>query len=659
MSVAAGLVAAASRGEILLGEREYRLVAPHVEASPLEPIAVRGRGAPVRVWRLLALGSGERSSPSTRLIGRERELAELRESFERARRERACRLVTIVGPPGIGKSRLARELITVLAGEATVAVGRCASYGEGITYRPLAEIVGELGGGDPRRAIAEHLAGDEQTRAIARRVLGAIGLADAPAQPDETFWAIRRLFEAAARRGPLVVIVDDAHWAEQTLLDLLDSVAAFSSGAPILLVCLARPELLEGRPGWAAPDPSRSLLVLEALSGPDAHAFVEALAGDAVEPPTTARIVETAEGNPLFLEHLTAASTEQGLETLPPTIEAVLAARIDGLDPAERGVLAHASVEGRSFHRGAVAALIADSERDAVAPALMGLVRKQLIRPDAPEFAGEDAFRFAHALIREVAYGGMPKRLRADLHERLAQWLRPKPCGDEVLGHHLEQAYRHRLDVGCAGEHDRALAAEASERLEAAARAALTRSDAAAGARLLERTAALVPADDARHAALLAALGAALVEAGRLADADSALAEAIERAEQQGDARVASRARVEQQLARLHVGASAGLVQARRSPTPRSRAAATTSAARGPGACAPGSSGRRAMRPTPTRRGTALRRTPAAPARSVSCSRSSAGRRRRPCSGRCLCPRRSAAASGSANRCGAARSPSP
>ena len=228
--------------------------------------------------------------------------------------------------------------------------------------------------------------------------------------------------------------------------------------------------------------------------------------------------------------------------------------------PASGLVLAHASVEGRGFHGGAVAALVADSERDAVAPALMGLVRKQLIRPDPPAVAGEDGFRFAHALIREVAYAGLPKRLRADLHERLAGWLRTKPHVDEVLGHHLEQAYRHRLDVGCEDEHDRALAGEASERLAAAARAAQTRGDAAAAARLLERAAALVPSGDDRRPALLATLGAALVEAGRLADADGALAEAIEH----GEARVATRARVEQQLARLRVGASAGLDEARR-----------------------------------------------------------------------------------------------
>ena len=568
MNVAAGLGQAAADGEILLGERTYRLVAAEVRAERLEPLAVRGRRAEVGAWRLLGLTAAEPmalDAAATPFIGRERELDALRAAVARAGSERSCRLVTVVGPPGIGKSRLARELVATVGGDAAVVVGRCLSYGEGITYRPLAEMVRQLAGDDPERWIRELLAGDERAESIALRVLGAIGLSDESAQAGETFWAVRRLFEAVARERTLVVLVEDAHWADPTLLDLLEYVLAFSSGFPILLVCLARPELLESRPAWAASQPSGSVLVLEALGSADALAMVTTIAGGELDPLAADRVVATAEGNPLFLEQLLAVGAEGDLTTLPPSIEAVLAARIDQLEPGEREVLVHASVEGRSFHAGAVAELMADGGRDAVGPALMGLVQKQLLRPDRPEFAGEDAFRFSHALIRDAAYSGMPKRLRGELHERMAGWLRTKPhVLDEILGYHLEQACRYRLELGHVDDGSRALAREAAERLGAAAQAALVRGDAAAAARLLERAVALVPPEDPARSELLSTLGATLVEAGRLADADRFLAEAIARAEDAGDPRLESRARVEQELERLHAGTSRGVEQARR-----------------------------------------------------------------------------------------------
>jgi DNA-binding SARP family transcriptional activator len=568
MNVAAVLGEAAADGEILLGERTYGLVASQVRAETLEPIAVRGRTAKVHARRLLGLaaeGPLPLGSAATPFIARRRELEALRDALARASAERSCQLVTVVGPPGIGKSRLARELIDNVGESADVVVGRCLSYGEGITYRPLAEMIRQLAGGEPEQWIAGALAGAERADSIAQRVLGAIGLSDESAQPGETFWAVRRLFEAVAGERSLVVVVEDAHWADPTLLDLLEYVHAFSTGSAILLVCLARPELLESRLAWAAPRPGGSLLVLEPLAPDDALALVTTLAGDKLEPHAANRIVARAEGNPLFLEQLLAVGAEHALGTLPPSIEAVLAARIDRLDPGERTVLVHASVEGRSFHAGAVAELMPEGEREAVGAALMGLVHKQLIRPDPPEFAGEDAFRFGHALIRDTAYGGLPKRLRAELHERVAVWLKTKPrVPDEILGYHLELAYRYRLELGCVEQRDRALAAEAADRLAAAAQAALVRGDAAAGARLLERVVALVPLEDPGRSALLSTLGEALVEAGRLADADRILAEAIERAEEDDDPRLESRARVEQQLEWLHAGTSRGIEEARR-----------------------------------------------------------------------------------------------
>jgi DNA-binding SARP family transcriptional activator len=568
MNVAAGLAEAAAGGEILIGEHTYRLVAADARAEQLEPLALRGRRAKVAAWRLLGL-KGDGPLPlgpdATPLIARGAELDALRRQLARAGAEQSCRLVTVVGPPGIGKSRLARELVADAGERAAVVVGRCLSYGDGIAYRPLAEIIRQFAGPDPERWIAAALAGDDRAEPIARLVLGAIGLSDEPAQAVETFWAVRRLLEAVARERPLLVVVEDAHWADPVLLDLLEYLNAFSTGSPILLLCLARPELLESRPAWATPQPRGSVLVLEPLGRADSLALVETLAGDELAPAAVGRIVATAEGNPLFLEQLFAVGMEDDLATLPPSIDAVLAARIDRLDPPERTALVHASVEGRSFHAGALAELVPEGERHALGAALIGLVHKQLIRPDRPEFAGEDAFRFAHALIRDAAYGGLPKRRRAELHERVAGWLKTKPrVADEILGYHLERAYGYRLELGAVEQGDRALAAEAADRLAAAAQAALARGDAAAGARLLERVAALVAPDDPARAATLAKLGSALVEAGRLADAERVLAEAIERAEEDDDPRVASRARVDQQLERLHAGTSPGIDEARR-----------------------------------------------------------------------------------------------
>ena len=565
VNVAARLDEAAADGEILLGEPTYSLVAPYVEAEPLEPLAVRGREAAVPAYRLLELGSGRPvtlASGAAPMIDRADELAALGEWFAGAQREPACRLLTVVGAPGIGKSRLVREFVADVSHHATTVVGRCLSYGDGVTYRPLAEIVDQLAGPEPERGIAELLAGVEEREVITRRVLGALGLAEESAQSIEMFWAVRRLFEVVARRRSLVVVVEDAHWAEPTLLDLLEYLEAFSSGAPILVVCLARRELLESRPEWGS---SRPVLELEALADADARALVEGLTPRGLRPHTTRRILQLAEGNPLFLEQLVAVRGQQDMTSVPPRIEAVLAARIERLEPDERAVLAYASVEGRTFHHGAVAALMPPDAQQAIAPSLMALVRKQLIRPDRAEFDGEDAFRFAHALIREVAYAGLPRRRRAELHERLAGWLKTKPrVADVILGYHLEQAFRHRVEIGAVGDHDRALAAEAADRLATAARAALTRGDAAAGARLLESAVALLGPDDPGRTELACALGAALVETGRLEDADRVLSEAIERARLEEDARLESRALVDQWLMRLHAGATGGHEHARR-----------------------------------------------------------------------------------------------
>jgi DNA-binding SARP family transcriptional activator/class 3 adenylate cyclase len=561
-NVAARLEGTAAEGEILLGENVHRLLRGAVRAEPLEPLALKGRSATVQAWRLVGLDADDTDrlrAPRSPFVGRARELEALRAAFARAREDEACRAVAVVGPAGIGKSRLARELLSELEEEATVAVGRCPSYGEAVAYRPLAEIVRQLGGSDPSRWLDEVLEGDEQA---ARLVLSAIGLSDRAAQAEEIFWSVRRLFERIARERPLVVFLEDVHWAEPALRDLLEYLLTFSSGRPILIVCLARPEFVETHPAWMAPLPNRSLLMLEALSDADAQELVEVAGAEGLGAETAARIVEMAEGNPLFLEQLAVVGAESGETALPSTIQAVLAARIERLEPDERAVLEHASVEGRSFHVGAVAELLGGPGEAAIAPHLVGLVQKRLIRPDRAHLPGEDAFRFAHVLIREAAYHGVPKQSRAEQHERLARWLEAQPARqDETVGYHLGEAYLHRVQLGLLGERERALAAAAAERLAAAADAALLRGDAPAGARFIERAESLLDSGDPARVELLPALGASLFEAGRVTDATRVLDEAIART---SDPRLRARAQVEREIVRFEAETSVGTDQEQR-----------------------------------------------------------------------------------------------
>jgi class 3 adenylate cyclase/tetratricopeptide (TPR) repeat protein len=554
MHVAHALATAAGGDEILVDGEAHRLAGAALALEPAEPVAVRGRRAPVHAFRLRGLAAAQTAPPDGPFVARHEPLAALRAAVVRAEDEYGCRRVTVIGPPGIGKSRLARELVGGLGGNAFVTIARCQAYGDGTAAGPLAELVRGLVGGDPEGWLHAHLAGDERADVIAGRVLATLGLSDAAGQPGETAWAVRRVFETAAQERPLVVVLEDAHWADPALLDLVEYILGFSR-APILVLCLARPELLELRPGWAAPQPDSALLALEPLDAAGARTLLAARAPE-LDEPVIERMIATAEGNPLFLEQLLEVRGEGDDAVLPPSIEAVLAARIDRLAPEEREVLVHASLEGRSFHAGAVAELLPGTERAMIDGALLRLVHKQLIRPDRPDIPGEDAFRFSHALIRDAAYVGMPKRLRGELHERLAGWLLVRPhAPDETVGFHLEQAVTLRAELGPPDQHDRALAGEAAERLAAAARAALLRGDPGAAGRLLERAVALVPGEDPARAELLIELGAALVDAGRLADAERHLVEAVERARQDGDPRLAARARVELELGRQHAGA--------------------------------------------------------------------------------------------------------
>jgi class 3 adenylate cyclase len=492
VNVAARLEQSAEAGEILLGALTERLVRDAVRAEAVPPLDLKGKSEPVSAFRVLELV--EDVPAFTRridapFVGRSEELEQLESALATAAETRAPQLATIVGAPGIGKSRLARELLGRT--QARVVVGRCLPYGEGITYWPLQEIAAQVG--DLRAA----LEGADDAELAAIRIEAALGITDTPVSPEEIAWGIRRVFEELARRRPLVVVFDDIHWAEPTFLDLIEYVASFAQDAAMLVLCTARPDLFDTRPTWTTPKPNATLVTLDALSEHDSEALV-GLLGNLPEE-TRERIVQAAEGNPLFVEQLVAMQSEDGgVDEIPPTLQALLAARIDRLGDQERAAAQRGSVEGRLFHRGAVSALLPEPDRAEVGAHLLSLVRKELIRPDRATLPGDDAFRFGHILIRDAAYEAIPKRQRAALHERFADWLEARLGDDapnEVVGYHLEQAYRYRAELGAP---DASVGSRAAERLAAASRAATARQDVAAAVNLLGRAVELAPDEAGR-----------------------------------------------------------------------------------------------------------------------------------------------------------------
>ena len=525
LNVAARLQQAAQPGEALVGEDTRALVAVAVDVEPVEPLALKGKAEPVSAFRLLGVREALERRPEAHFVGRQRELAPIKEAWERALAERRCELVTIVGEAGVGKSRLVAEALAPL--EARLVQGRCLPYGEGITYWPVVEILKQLGASPS----------DEVAAAAIGSLLAGTGVVTSA---EEIAWAFRKLLEENA---PLIAVFDDIQWGEETFLDLLEHVALLSSGAPILLLAMTRPQLAERRAGWPVT------LRLEPLGAEE----VEELIPERISGELRAKIVRAAGGNPLFLEEMTAMAGEAGGEVgVPPTLQALLAARLDRLDPAERRVIERGAVEGEVFHRGGVQALALEESQ--ITPRLASLVRKGLIRPDKPQLVGEDGFRFRHLLIRDAAYAGVPKATRADLHQRFAAWLESRGTDvvelDELLGYHLEQAYHYQVDLRSIQADAQHLASRASQLLESAGRRALARSDLAAAINLLKRSADLLD-DDARRAALLSDLGAAQMEAGNLAEAEAILAEAGQLAHSAEDERAESRVLVQQQFLEL------------------------------------------------------------------------------------------------------------
>ncbi|MGZ4317392.1 MAG: ATP-binding protein, partial [Gaiellaceae bacterium] len=523
VNTAARLEQAAAPGEILLGELTHRLAKAGLEAEPIEPITAKGKAEPVPAYRLLTVSLGRSSTRPRKatLVGRAGELAALERAFAQVATEQRCHLATVVGEPGVGKSRLCAELIARLAGSATVYTGRCLSYGESITFWPVAEIIRPAAGIRDEHSPAE--ARDRVSALVepglADRVCALIGLGG-DIGTEEAPWVVRRLFEGLTTAGPIVALIEDVHWAEPTLLDIFEHIAARAQ-ASVFLLCTSRPELAEIRPGWPVT------LRLEPLAEEEVGRLIEpyALAKGARR-----RVVASARGNPLFAEELAAYLREQpGAIEIPATLSALRTARLDLLPEPERAAAERGSIEGEVFHRGAVVALSGHDVREE----LDALAGRDFLRPAQASFVDEAAFGFKHVLVRDAAYNGTAKKLRAELHERFADWLEDKAGErlteyEEILGYHLEQAYRYREELGPPDEQARELATRAAARLGSSGRRAFARGDEAGAATLLGRAASLLRRDDRARLDLLPMLAEALAEAGRFDQAGRLAEEMLE-----------------------------------------------------------------------------------------------------------------------------------
>lgn len=548
VNVAARLEQAAAAGEVLVGETTWRLARHEASFEAAAALTVKGKDAPLPVYRLLAAtpAADDRGRLEAPLIGREEELARLHAALAVALDERACRLVTIVGSPGMGKTRLAREFAVAVGEQATVVEGRCEPSGEGITFLPVAEVlrdaagIGEADAAEDVRTKLGLLVPDDPDRdLLVERAAGVLGVAQVTGT-EETFWSVRRLLGGLARMRPLVVLLDDVHWGQPTFLDLLEHLVEWGRESPILLVAMARPELRDTRPSLTDTGRLASDVIELSPLAPESSRRLAAEMLDSTELPAALaeRVLQTTDGNPLFLgetlrmlvddgvlrrdgERWVAVGDAAGAE-VPPTITALLAARIARLGADERSVVERAAVIGKQFYRGAVAELASTAVAAGIDGHLEALRRKEVVEPDGTVWFDEPVFRFHHVLIRDAAYRALLKAARADLHERFADWLQTKTGElvgehEEVIAFHLEQAYDYRRQLGPLDESGHALGARAVERLHSAGRRALAREDLPAATNLLARASAVAEGD--RAGDVLVDLLEALLSAGDTTEA--------------------------------------------------------------------------------------------------------------------------------------------
>ena len=571
VNVAARLEQAAPVNEIYLGETTYQLVRDAVEVEAVEPLTLKGKSEKVAAYRLVAARGldGYARRQDTPIVGRDEELAALHAAYHHAVNSQCAHLVTVIGDAGLGKSRLVREVVDQIAAGARAVRGRCLPYGDGITFWPLVGMVGEAADirdddhPDVARAKLLQVVKDPD---VAARLASAIGLSDQSFPLTELYWGARKFLEGLAGEDPVVAVIDDIHWAEPAFLDLLVHILDASKDAAILLLTTARHDLLETQPQWGERD-SSTKLVLRPLSLAASAQVVTNLLGSAGLPQDVVeRIAAAAEGNPLYVEQMlsmlidTQALRREGDHwvraegygeiIVPPTIKALLEARLDNLPRADRATVEPASVIGLEFDRPAIEALAPDAVRPEIDKHLDVLARKHFIDPSGDSQAAA-IFRFHHHLVRDTVYNGLLKRARANLHLAFARWAdkvnaeRDRALEfEEILGYHLEQAHRYLSELGPLDNEGVAIGVDASRRLASAGKRAMARGDWHSAANLLQRAVNLLAADDPQRAELQLALGETLIDTGDFAAAYAAVEEASASADRMGSARVKAMSQV-------------------------------------------------------------------------------------------------------------------
>ncbi len=551
VNTAARLQAAAPVNGILVGEATQRATRDVIEYRSAEPVEAKGKREPVAAWTAIEarspFGVDVRQHGAAPLVGRDRELDLLLAAFERAREERSPQLVTLVGVPGIGKSRLVWELFQALDGRPELVrwrQGRCLPYGS-LSFWAVAEMVkshaGILEDDDPgataaklAQVVADVVQADERAW-VESHVRTLVGLdADQPRDRAESFTAWRRLLEGIAEREPLVLVFEDLHWADDALLDFVDHLVDWAVGVPILVVCSARPELLERRPGWGGGKLNALVLALSPLGDDEtATLLAVALERSVLPAETQAVLLERAGGNPLYAEQFARLYRESGgTYELPETIHGIVAARLDALTPAEKELLQNAAVHGKVFWIGAVEAMGSGDVHRLV----HNLERKEFVRRDRrAAVGGEVEVAFRHILVRDVAYGQIPRAERSEKHEAAARWIESLGRPDdhaELVAHHyataLELARAAGIDTPALVEQARLALGEAGDR-------ALALSAFGPAAEHYRRALELWPGDDPERALLLFGLARARAWAGQadeleLREAAAALA-AVDRRE--------------------------------------------------------------------------------------------------------------------------------
>ena len=587
VNAAARLEKLAEPGGIVLGSTTHRLVRTMVTTEAMGPLALKGIPGAVDGYVLLAVDPPSASGRTfdAPLVGRTREMDALQQAYKRVAEDNVCVLFTLLGPAGIGKSRLVAELVATTVDEPRVLTGRCLPYGDGITFWPITEALYEAAHitdrdsqSDAMSKLRSLMPDDDDGDLIATLLGEVLGLSPASASQEEIFWAIRKTFESLAREGPLILVFDDIHWAEETFLDLIDNTVDAIGDVPILLLCIARPELLEIRPTWSGGKVNATTMLLEPLKERESMELFAGLLGDeSAILPLLMRILDVSGGNPLFLEETVSMLVDEGVITktdgrwethtnvaqitIPPTINALLTARLDQLPNDERIAIDLAAVMGKVFAAQAVRELN-DSDAD-ISAALESLARKGLTRLAQEEFAGEEQYRFRHLLIRDAAYQGIPKERRAELHERYAVWLTDVLAEraaeyEEIIGYHLEQACGYMRELHADQGAIDSLGRRAGEALFEAGRRAANRDDSSAAINLFTRAIDVLPTDDPSSAYALLELAVTHMDHGDFGTCEEILERAIERAVALGERKVEARGRlrlVESHIHTMHTSA--------------------------------------------------------------------------------------------------------